>query len=73
MKNLQTLLTSVAAEYQVSEAEVTDGIRAFFEHLMQDPEFRSAWEEIPKPDSVSEEVLLLALMIAAPHTELQNH
>ena len=40
---------------------------------MQDPEFRSAWEEIPKPDSVSEEVLLLALMIAAPHTELQNH
>lgn len=69
MKNLQTLLTSVAAEYCVPTEEVTTGIRAFFEHLMQDPEFRAAWEDVPKPDSISEEELLLALMIAAPHTE----
>ncbi|MBE6658862.1 MAG: hypothetical protein E7604_10500 [Ruminococcaceae bacterium] len=64
MKNLQTLFISVADEYHVSTAEVTDSIRAYLHHLLNDPDFRAAWEEIPKSDTCSEEEMLLALMIA---------
>ncbi len=64
MKNLQTVITAVAAEYHVSPTDITDSIRAYFEHLMEDPAFREAWEQIPKEDGIPDEQYLLALMIA---------
>ena len=64
VKNLQALLASTAAAYDVSPAEVTESIRAYLNRLKTDPEFSAAWEEIPKPNTCSEEEFLLALMIA---------
>ncbi len=63
MKTLQTVFASVAANYCVSPAEVTDSIRAYLAHLMNDPDFRQAWDAIPKPEGMSEEELLLGLMM----------
>ena len=64
MKNVKSLLTETAAVYNTTEQEITDSIRAYFEHLMEDPDFRDAWEEIPREDGIPDEEILLALMIA---------
>jgi len=69
MKNLKNLLTAVADEYRVPADEVTDSIRAYLAYLLEDPDFRLAWEEIPKQEGMSEEAVLLGLMIALPDTE----
>lgn len=69
MKNLKNLITAVADEYRVPADEVADGIRAYLAYLLEDPDFRRSWEEIPKPEGMSEEEVLLGLMIALPDTE----
>ena len=64
MKNIKSLLSETAAVYNTTEQEITDGIRAYFDHLMEDSAFRDAWEQIPKADGISDEEYLLALMLA---------
>lgn len=64
MKNIKSLLSETAAVYNTTEQEINDGIRAYFDHLMEDPAFRDAWEQIPKADGISDEEYLLALMLA---------
>ena len=64
MKNIKSLLSDTAAVYNTTEQEITDGIRAYFDHLMEDPAFRDAWEQIPKTDGIPDEEYLLALMLA---------
>ena len=64
MKNIKSLLSETAAVYNTTEQEITDGIRSYFDHLMEDPAFRDAWEQIPKADGISDEEYLLALLIA---------
>ena len=64
MKNIKSLLSETAAVYNTTEQEITDGIRAYFDHLMEDPAFRDAWEQIPKADGIPNEEYLLALLIA---------
>ena len=64
MKNIQTVISTVAEAFCVSPDEVSADLRALFAFLTEDPEFRAAWEEIPKPDGLSEEEALLAVMIA---------
>ncbi len=69
MKTMKTLINTVAKHYDVSADDVRHDLRAYFDHLMEDPDFRSAWEEIPKADDVSEEEWLLVMMIANPPTD----
>lgn len=64
MKNIKSLLSDTAAVYNTTEQEITDSIRAYFDHLMEDPAFRDAWEQIPKVDGIPDEEYLLALMLA---------
>ena len=64
MKNIKSLLSDTAAVYNTNEQEITDSIRAYFDHLMEDPAFRDAWEQIPKADGIPNEEYLLALMLA---------
>ena len=64
MKNIKSLLSETAAVYNTNEQEITDSIRAYFDHLMEDPAFRDAWEQIPKADGISDEEYLFALMLA---------
>ena len=64
MKNIKSLLSDTAAVYNTTEQEITDRIRADFDHLMEDPAFRDAWEQIPKVDGIPDEEYLLALMLA---------
>ncbi len=64
MKNIKSLLSDTAAVYDTNEQEITDSIRAYFNHLMEDPAFRDAWEQIPKTDNIPDEEYLLALLIA---------
>ena len=77
MKSLQSLLSATAAAHNTTESDVTESLRALTEHLMEDPEFRCVWEEIPKNDDCADWELLLALLIAGkagasdicPHTD----
>lgn len=64
MKNIKSLLSDTAAVYNTNEQEITDSLRAYFDHLMEDPAFRDAWEQIPKADGIPDEEYLLALMLA---------
>ena len=69
MKTLQTLLSDTAAVYHTTAEDVSDSIRVLLAFLMEDPEFRAVWEEIPRSDALSDEELLLALMIAGGQNE----
>ena len=64
MKTFNSLINAIANAHQTSVSDVTDGIRALLDYLMEDPEFRSVWEALPNPDALSDEELLLAVMIA---------
>lgn len=64
MKNFNELLTAVANQYSTTEEDVRRDLRAYFDHLMEDADFRSAWEELPREDGIADEEYLLALMIA---------
>ena len=63
MKNFNELFTAVANEYSVTEDDIRHDLRAYFEHLMEDPAFKEAWEEIPASDGMTDEELLLGLMV----------
>ena len=72
MKNMQTVITAVAEAYGVSAKEVRHDLRAYLAHLMEDPEFRAAWEMIPKEDALPAEEMLLAMMIAEHAAQTTN-
>ena len=69
MKNFNELLTAVANQYSATEEDVRRDLRTYFNHLMEDADFRSAWQMIPKTTAVSDEELLLSLMIMDMHAE----
>jgi len=70
MKTLQTLLSDTAAVYHTTAEDVSDSIRALLAFLMEDPEFRAVWEELPRAEELTDEELLLALMIADGQTRI---
>ena len=64
MKNMNDLISAVAAAYATTEEDVRVSLRAYFDHLMEDPDFRAAWEEIPGTEEFDEVEALLGVMIA---------
>ena len=64
MKNVKTLLSETAAVHSTTADDVSECIRAYFDHLMEDSEFRKTWEQIPRDADIPDEEFLLALMIA---------
>ena len=63
MKNINELLTAVANVHSTTEDDVRRDLRAYFDYLMEDPDFRSVWEQIPKDDGIDDVELLVGLMV----------